>query len=355
VREGFPLWWADPSRPAPPFQRRNHKGAFAHADFVTRCIAELLTAGAIAEVPTRPKVVNPLNAIPKKNGKFRLLLDLRHVNSYLQVPKFKYDSLKMFESLAARGDVMFSIDLLSGYHQCEMHPNAWEYLGLEWQGKFYVFKVLPFGLSSAPWCFTKLMREVAGFLRLKGVKLIAYVDDFCFICPGLNLGRARTIRHLVLNTFEAAGLQINLDKSHLEFSPALQHLGFLIDLERGLFIVPAERWARLQVLVSSALEANKATVRTLAKIGGHLSSMSLALGPVARLFSRACYRPQASHGMNFVAKLDPELRDELLFWKKCDRESYSTPIWRGPTVADVHLASDAGGRSWGAVLGDKVA
>lgn len=72
-------------------------------------------------------------------------------------------------------------------------------------------------------------------LRFRGVRLINYLDDFLFL---VSESRAEAHRHLVLCTFEAAGLTINESKSHLQFTHILTHLGFIIDLESGYFEVP---------------------------------------------------------------------------------------------------------------------
>jgi hypothetical protein len=41
--------------------------------------------------------------------------------------------------------------------------------------------VLPFGLSVAPLIFTKCMRELVGFWRSGGLRLLVYLDDFLFL------------------------------------------------------------------------------------------------------------------------------------------------------------------------------
>jgi len=40
-----------------------------------------------------------------------------------------------------------------------------------------VFKVLPFGLSTACYLFTKLMRPLVRYWRGRGLKAIVYLDD----------------------------------------------------------------------------------------------------------------------------------------------------------------------------------
>ena len=54
---------------------------------------------------------------------------------------------------------MFSFDLKSGYHYVEIFQPHQTFLGFSWdfQGEtgFYIFTVLPFGLSVAPYIFTR--------------------------------------------------------------------------------------------------------------------------------------------------------------------------------------------------------
>ena len=82
--------------------------------------------------------------------------------------------------------------------------------------------------------------------------------------------------------------QSNESKSHLQFTRLLTHLGFVIDLDSGSFEVPLERWESLQQLITEALSRQKVLVHLLSRIAGHLSSMMLAICPIALIKSRQC-------------------------------------------------------------------
>ena len=75
---------------------------------------------------------------------------------------------------------MFTVDLESAYHHVDMHPDSVPYLGFAWRGQHYVFTSLPFGLTTACWVFTKLMRELVGHWRAQGLRLVHYLDDLLF-------------------------------------------------------------------------------------------------------------------------------------------------------------------------------
>lgn len=153
VQHGFPLWWKDKAKPPPPREFRNRASTAAPRAhlFVTTTILALLAAGAVAKWPTRPTVVNPLSVVPKSNGKLRLVVDMQYVNEFLYCPKLKYEKLTDLANIVLPGALMATVDLKDGYWQMRMHPTSFEYLGFEWEGQYYAFQVLPFGLATAPW------------------------------------------------------------------------------------------------------------------------------------------------------------------------------------------------------------
>ena len=78
---------------------------------------------------------------------------------------------------------MFKFDLKSGYHQIDILENHQKFLGFSWVfpdqkiPRYFVFTVLPFRLCSAPYIFTKLVREFVKFLRLHAIRVTVYLDD----------------------------------------------------------------------------------------------------------------------------------------------------------------------------------
>ena len=121
----------------------------------------MIDANLIVEVSSRPHVVNPLTVSINSSGKSRLILDLRHVNKYLNLTKFKYEGVKEAKLYAANKKYAFKFDLRHGYHHLDMHVASQDYLGFSWKengiAKFYTFTSLPFGLSSACYIFTKVL------------------------------------------------------------------------------------------------------------------------------------------------------------------------------------------------------
>ena len=79
--------------------------------------------------------------------------------------------------LFEQDDYMFSFDLKSGYHHVDVAEVHQKFLGIEWGGAYYVFTVLPFGLSTACYVFTKLLRPLVRYWRARGIRIVVYLDD----------------------------------------------------------------------------------------------------------------------------------------------------------------------------------
>ena len=124
---------------------------------------------------------------------------------------------------------MFSFDLKSGYHHVEISQDHQTFLGFCWRSPnsnnevFYVFTVLPFGLSSAPYIFTRLLKPLEKHWRIQGTCIDVFLDDGWAIVEDNEgcLVKALSVRQDLYN----AGFVINEEKSVWEPSHVLDWLG----------------------------------------------------------------------------------------------------------------------------------
>ena len=133
---------------------------------------ELLKGGYIERAESSPVVCSPLSVVANGVGKKRLVVNLRHVNGFNWKQKFKYEDLRVAMMLFEQGEWLCSFDLKSGYHHVDVAKHHCKYLGFEWGRNFYTFVALPFGLSSAPYVFTKMMRPLVRLWCSKGLRLL---------------------------------------------------------------------------------------------------------------------------------------------------------------------------------------
>ena len=84
IKEGYKVPFLSPPVPV---NSKNNTCALQHENCVTSTISELLDAGCIVEQSNRPFCVNQLSVSVNKNSKERLILDIRHVNQYIDKQK----------------------------------------------------------------------------------------------------------------------------------------------------------------------------------------------------------------------------------------------------------------------------
>ena len=126
-----------------------------------------------------PRVVNPLSLSTDSSCKKRLILYLRYVNMHLYKNKIKFDDRKCFENyLPAKKGYLYKFDLKNGYHHIDIFDSCQAYLGfIKWTTRYFLFTILPFGLSSAPFVFAKVARPLVKHWRLHAVKAACFLDD----------------------------------------------------------------------------------------------------------------------------------------------------------------------------------
>jgi hypothetical protein len=289
ITVGFMLPWAAGGPPPAPWASANHASAFEHAEFVDTAVASLVTTGAVMRVNEAPFLVSPLGVVSKAENKLRLILDLQYLNQFLELTKFKYESIKSAPDLCAPGDFLFTVDLKSGYHHIDMYQEHWQYLGFQWRDQYYVFTQLPFGLAPACYVFTKAMRQLVKSWRSRGIRLIPYIDDFLFFCKDRT--EFARVQAFVLAELAAAGLVVSKEKCQLSCTHVAKFLGFVVDSLFGQFRLSGLQKSKLLAAIDKCL-SNPAAVsaKLLARVTGLTNSLSLVVGPISGLFSRFLHR-----------------------------------------------------------------
>jgi hypothetical protein len=345
---GYMLPWIS-GPPSEPHRFPNHPSAFEHASFFTDAVSSLAATGTIQPVRDPPFLVSPLGVVPKAEDKLRLILDLRFLNQFLQVTKFKYESIRMLAELCLPKDLLFTVDLKSGYHHIDIFEPHWKYLGFQWRGQYYLFTQLPFGLAPACYVFTMVMRQLTKSWRTRGYRLIHYIDDFLFACrSSAEFARVQTS---VLADLAAAGLVVTKDKCQLKCSHVVKFLGFVVDTLFGQFRLTALQKTKLESAIQSSLRNPRSVpAKTVARVTGLITSISLVTGPISGLFSRFLHRALAACSSWYSkVQLDSAALGELQLWKVQLSRFQSRDIWRRHSLIRV-VYYDAGGQGWGGHL-----
>jgi hypothetical protein len=182
------------------------------------------------------------------------------------------------------------------------------------------------------------------------------MDNFLFLFATREL--ARMGAEFIDATLTALGLKRSIKKSVWEPRQQLQHLGLLVDFQRGLFLVPAAAVKSIQqqakqLLISATDTTARVALRRLAAFAGKAASVDLAY-PLARFRTRAVHDciAVAPHWEAHV-RLSRAARTDLDWWVHFDVQAQERAIWQAPCTRVLH--ADASGEiGWGAVLDSTV-
>ena len=128
--------------------------------------------------------------VPKKGGGWRLIINLKSLNSYL-VPgglSFQNGGHRKPERCVAgrwlhgkdqsRGCLPFSASSSGTSRFLKFCCR---------QKKMYWFRSLPFSLDTAPRIFTKILRPLVARMRKTGLRIIVYLDDILFMAQSAEM------------------------------------------------------------------------------------------------------------------------------------------------------------------------
>ena len=332
----------------PVWSQKNQPSAKYKSEFVQTSIEELLADGCIKQVEQKPHICSPLSVVESSSGRLRLVVNLRYLNTFLWKQRFKYEDLRTAMLLFERDDYMFSFDLKSGYHHVDVAEVHQKFLGIEWGGAYYVFTVLPFGLSTACYVFTKLLRPLVRYWRARGIRIVVYLDDGLAVSADERSAHAAS--DFVRETLGNAGFVTHPVKSQWQPVQRLTWLGFVIDTSLGHLEVPTEKITLLRRQIQQTLSMNQIPARLLASVVGRVIAMGLAIGPLTRFMTRSLYSViEARSSWCERLQLSPEAEQELIFWRERISEYNAHPFWRAPSAVRV-VYSDASDTGFGGYM-----
>ena len=301
---------------------KNNRSALDNPGIVREEIEKLLKKGCVTEVCNPPSVVNPLTVAFNKVGKPRLVLDCRHINPLIHDFKFRMEDVATARELFNPDDFLFGFDLKSAYHHIGIYEKHRDYLGFQWNDdgktKFYVFNVLPFGVSVAAYIFTKITRVLISKWRSQGLRIVMYLDDG--LCGDKGYNRTKDVSIQVKSDLEQLGFLLADEKCQWEPVRSITWLGYNWNLDSHEIKVTNDRITKvctaLQVLLNKHNHGiNIIPVKELASVAGRIISMEAGIGQITRFRTRSMYDCILSrNSWKSKVKLTQEVVNELKFW-----------------------------------------
>lgn len=313
-------------------------------------IPKWLDTGVVREIVTpQPLFFSRLFTRAKKNGKLRPIIDLSELNILLVVPTFKMETVAVISRSISGILWACSIDIEDAYFHVPMDWNFHKFLAFRLRGRTYVFQFLPFGLSSAPWAFSRVIKPIKRHLHTLLIQIFSFLDDF--IVFALSPEELHAVSDVVLDLLRHLGFKINWEKSNLEPSQLIEFLGVTWDLRREELSVPLDKQVVLRTRCLEMCQRSVTTRRELESLTGLMNFVAtyvvlgrLHLLPVLmwlNLSTRPCTR-------DVPVCLDGKVRELLSIWMSQDFLAQPVPM-HAPRPS-LTLMTDASLEGWCGIL-----
>ena len=325
-----------------------------NAALLSKEISKLVQKGAVSQLNNSTNgFYSRLFLVPKKGGDLRPVIDLSNLNRFITNEHFQMENILSLRHLLNPQDLMAKVDLKDAYLTVGVHEDTQPFLRFIWQGQTYQFQALPFGLSTAPRVFTKLLKPVVSSLRTQNIRLIVYLDDILLVGPTLPILTGQTT--LVLELLQNLGFIINFQKSILAPSAKMEFLGLVVDSHAMMFLLPPLKVTKTIEMCNTLLHNNPTMLRRLAQlyILGFLESIRPAiwLAPLHFRHLQNCLIQQVTRNRGSydgLVTLSPLAQQELQWWISNIHRVNGSPIQ--PPTAELTITSDASKQGWGATF-----
>ena len=313
-------------------------------------IQKLLEMKVLEEVEhCSEEFLSQIFVVPKKDGEYRMILNLKNFNENIDYHHFKMDTFESAIKLIKPDCFMASIDLRHAYYSICIARKDQVKLRFVFKGKIFQYTCLANGISCAPRLFTKLLKPVYATLRQLGHSNSGFIDDSLLVSD--------TFSECTENICDTVQLMIKLGfiihktKSVLEPTQNIVFLGNIIHSKDMTVTLPCEK---VHLIVQECLSLSKKSYETIRKVARVLGLLVSTFSAVE--YGRLHYRDiekekiqalRMSNG-DFDSKMlvTDSMKVDLLWWVN-NLASQKRNITHGN--ADIVITSDASLSGWGAV------
>ena len=287
LRDGYCVPFKDSPPPLArtPVSFPTYRAGSPRAQALRQEVEAMLAKGAleIARDPG-PGFYSRLFLVEKVTGGWRPVIDLSHLNDFVQLTPFKMETVASVLLSVREGDFLASLDLKDAYFQIPIHGSSRKLLRFMSEGTVYQFKALCFGLSTAPQVFTRVFAAVSAWAHSRGIRLLRYLDDWLVLSSSEKKAK-ESIREL-LSLCRTLGIVINEKKSDLMPSQSAKYLGMTIDTGAGKVFPSLARVEKFLTVAERFCSMQSPPAQLWQVILGHLASLE-RLVPHGRLRMRS--------------------------------------------------------------------
>ena len=355
LRDGYCVPFLDfpPPLSRTPVSFPTYRAGCPRAQALQQEVEGMLAKGALEIArDLGPGFYSPLFLVEKASGGWRPVIDLSHLNEFVQLTRFKMETVASVLFSVREGDFLASLDLKDEYFQIPILLSSRKLLRFTSGGTVYQFRALCFGLSTAPQVFTRVFAVVSAWAHSHGIRL-RYLDDWLVLSSSER--EAKQAVQSLLSLCRTLGIVIK-EKSDLVPSQTAKYLDMTIDIEAGKVFPSLARVEKFLTVAENFCTMDAPPAQLWQMILGHLASLE-RLFPHGRLRMRTLQRHLKAHWSpesdppSLPVPLPWEVRRDLSWWMV--RDHLLMGVRFGTPAPELHLYSDAFSSGWGAHLLDQ--
>ncbi|CAG2254049.1 unnamed protein product [Mytilus edulis] len=205
---------------------------------------------------------------------------------------YDYSPFQMETNRSIRASILpgmwtTSLDLTDAYFHVPVCHSYRKFLRFVWNKRVYQFRALPFGLSTAPLAFTKLMQVAIAHLHSQAIQIHSYLDDS--LIKELSPEKLYLNTDVVIRLLLSLGFLISWKKSDLIPSQDFIFLGEHYLTHQCIVRPPQEKFQNLCSKIHLFLSQKTVTARQFSQLLGLL-----------KFSSRCCSTWSPSHSTSSI-------------------------------------------------------
>eukprot|EP00775_Hariotina_reticulata_P015413 gene15413-biopygen17214 len=275
-----------------PYCLPNYSSALQESSTISNMLAAEVAQSWVVQVPTRPRFVHPLGAVPKSDGGIRVIHDHSvplgsSVNDHEVYVRYSWDSLDDALQFVVPHVFMARLDVSAYYRHFMVHPSQWDLQGFEFGGAFYVDSRVQFGLRLAPELAHRFTMFIKRVLHANGVQaVVGVMDDYLLLHADYRT--CLVMLAVAVALLSDLGFDVNLKPGKTVLPAKVQKfVGVVINSARMSLSLPSDKLSSLLQDVTFAVQARTLKRKFLQRLVGKMQWASRVIYG-GRVFMRSC-------------------------------------------------------------------